>query len=314
MEPASTINTASIAPPMTADQSKEHPAAQGEDLEGEHQSQPEGDGLHVDQLTVALDPSFAEDIQSHVVDADQDVVMETEVEPAKSIAPPPMSDWQLQCLKLIHGVMGATLQSDQVPIFYDPVDTEVYPEYLSVVKTPICFLDIENRLQMGEYTSPEDCRADFDLLVANCTRFNKNTDRDWLVGLARRMKTEFNKKWKEMPCNSRPKRSRTARESGYISDPECWFRAPAAKRLCQKEISLVDSVPESPSVPESHIWHRLTDPTDQERLDLLQALLLVEDEAYHQDESVLDKVVGALSWELRVDAAGDIDITKETIR
>jgi hypothetical protein len=33
--------------------------------------------------------------------------------------------------------------------FYDPVDTETYDDYLDVIETPMCLLDIQNKLDKG---------------------------------------------------------------------------------------------------------------------------------------------------------------------
>ncbi|XP_047994277.1 bromodomain adjacent to zinc finger domain protein 1A [Leguminivora glycinivorella] len=59
--------------------------------------------------------------------------------------------------------------------FYDPVDTEMVPDYLDVIKTPMDFTTIKEKLSRGEYESDAALLDDAALVFHNCYTYNKDS-------------------------------------------------------------------------------------------------------------------------------------------
>ncbi|KAG1658947.1 hypothetical protein FOA52_010044 [Chlamydomonas sp. UWO 241] len=66
---------------------------------------------------------------------------------------------------------------DKEGFFQIPVDEKLHhaPNYYTIIKHPICFLDMRKRLAAGGYTSFRQLREDFELICSNAKQFNKST-------------------------------------------------------------------------------------------------------------------------------------------
>ena len=57
--------------------------------------------------------------------------------------------------------------------FRQPVDLNEVPDYLSVITTPMDLSTMEAKLKAGQYQSIEEFVHDFELIPANCRRYNE---------------------------------------------------------------------------------------------------------------------------------------------
>lgn len=66
---------------------------------------------------------------------------------------------------------------DKEGFFQVPVDEKLHhaPNYYSIIKQPICFRDMKQRLSTGCYASYRQIREDFELICSNAKTFNKST-------------------------------------------------------------------------------------------------------------------------------------------
>lgn len=63
---------------------------------------------------------------------------------------------------------------DRYGIFLLPVDADAIPDYRKVVARPMDLSTVRANVSAGVYLSPDDLRADLDLIWANCIRFNSD--------------------------------------------------------------------------------------------------------------------------------------------
>lgn len=76
----------------------------------------------------------------------------------------------------------------------DPVAMNI-PTYHSVVKQPMDLGTMSEKLQMGEYETAKDFKADFSLIIKNCIKFNGH---EHAVSIsAKELEKSFEKKWSE---------------------------------------------------------------------------------------------------------------------
>lgn len=76
-------------------------------------------------------------------------------------------------LFLVRKVVGKLMAHDAAPLFNEPVDTEIIPEYTKVIKTPMDLRTISEKLESGKYTSLHQVDADIRQVFTNCFTFNK---------------------------------------------------------------------------------------------------------------------------------------------
>jgi hypothetical protein len=97
--------------------------------------------------------------------------------------PAPMSDeMKKRCLRFIEKIKTTPhrfplINMDLVPATYfiDPVTDAVAKGYSEVIKTPMCIRFIEQKIMNGEYLTPQDMKADLQLIVTNCLTYNEDT-------------------------------------------------------------------------------------------------------------------------------------------
>ncbi|XP_061698167.1 bromodomain-containing protein 1-like isoform X3 [Syngnathoides biaculeatus] len=73
---------------------------------------------------------------------------------------------------LLRAVLGQLQQKDQYNVFAQPVSTKEVPDYLDHIKQPMDFSTMRMRIDGHTYRSLDDFEADFDLIIANCMKYN----------------------------------------------------------------------------------------------------------------------------------------------
>ncbi|XP_061628669.1 bromodomain-containing protein 1-like isoform X1 [Phyllopteryx taeniolatus] len=73
---------------------------------------------------------------------------------------------------LLRAVLGQLQQKDQYNVFAQPVSTKEVPDYLDHIKQPMDFSTMRTRIDGHAYRSLDDFEADFDLIIANCMKYN----------------------------------------------------------------------------------------------------------------------------------------------
>ncbi|XP_060759058.1 bromodomain-containing protein 1 isoform X5 [Neoarius graeffei] len=73
---------------------------------------------------------------------------------------------------LLLAVLDQLQEKDQAKIFAQPVSIEEVPDYLDHIKHPMDFSTMRKRIDGQAYGSLDDFEADFDLIIANCMKYN----------------------------------------------------------------------------------------------------------------------------------------------
>ncbi|KAI9255165.1 hypothetical protein BDA99DRAFT_518055 [Phascolomyces articulosus] len=105
--------------------------------------------------------------------------------------PPPESAKKDKDLKTIATKLIDTLERrDSYGLFLQPVDTSIVTDYLTVIKHPMDFQTMREKLNTDEYSDMEDFRQDFLLICTNAKTYNapdtiyyRNADRLEQYGL-----------------------------------------------------------------------------------------------------------------------------------
>ncbi|KAH9517833.1 Bromodomain adjacent to zinc finger domain protein 2B, variant 6 [Dermatophagoides farinae] len=78
----------------------------------------------------------------------------------------------------------------------EPVNTKHFPTYRKIIKKPMDFTLIKNKLQNNSYKTKEDYAADIRLMFDNCVTFNEDESP---VGQAGHLlRAFFESRWKEL--------------------------------------------------------------------------------------------------------------------
>ncbi|XP_028148719.1 bromodomain-containing protein 3 isoform X4 [Diabrotica virgifera virgifera] len=112
--------------------------------------------------------------------------------------------------------------------FYQPVDAELLGlhDYHDIIKKPMDFSTVKNKMENREYRTPQDFAADVRLIFSNCYKYNPS-DHD-VVAMARKLQDVFEVKYAKIPdepvnrvgapaVNNIPAKSETS-TSGSSSD------------------------------------------------------------------------------------------------
>ena len=125
-------------------------------------------------------------------------------------------------LKSIHGRLTKRRATLEVNVFMRPVDTELYPDYLSRIETPMDLGTVESRLPtyrtLGEFTK------DVRLVFSNCLSYNADIPankkiRSW----AESMRATFERIMSAAVIDAVEKRNRRA--LGELVRSECFYVA-----------------------------------------------------------------------------------------
>lgn len=63
-------------------------------------------------------------------------------------------------------------QARAAKLFLHPVDTAKYPTYYNTISQPMDLSTMAHKLENGQYKTAEEFKADFDLMIRNCLKFN----------------------------------------------------------------------------------------------------------------------------------------------
>jgi hypothetical protein len=80
--------------------------------------------------------------------------------------------------------------------FLEPVDRREFPEYFKVVKKPMDFQTMRDRLTEGKYPNKEAFAADSRLVFSNCLFYNEDQSKIGMAGHT--MKDFFEKRWSDL--------------------------------------------------------------------------------------------------------------------
>ncbi|XP_059188916.1 bromodomain adjacent to zinc finger domain protein 2A isoform X2 [Centropristis striata] len=83
--------------------------------------------------------------------------------------------------------------------FLEPVNPRLVPGYRRIIKTPMDFLTMREKLLQGGYCSCEEFAADAHLVFNNCEQFNEDTSEVGMAGHA--MRRFFESRWAEFYSN-----------------------------------------------------------------------------------------------------------------
>lgn len=83
--------------------------------------------------------------------------------------------------------------------FLEPVNPRLVPGYRRIIKNPMDFLTMRERLLQGEYNGCEEFAADAQLVFNNCELFNEDTSEVGMAGHA--MRRFFESRWAEFYSN-----------------------------------------------------------------------------------------------------------------
>ncbi|XP_019737322.1 bromodomain-containing protein 1-like, partial [Hippocampus comes] len=73
---------------------------------------------------------------------------------------------------LLRAVLSQLQQKDQYNVFAQPVSTKEVPDYLDHIERPMDFSTMRTRIDGHAYRSLDQFEADFDLIIANCMKYN----------------------------------------------------------------------------------------------------------------------------------------------
>ncbi|XP_047452373.1 bromodomain-containing protein 1-like isoform X2 [Mugil cephalus] len=73
---------------------------------------------------------------------------------------------------LLRAVLSQLQEKDQYSIFAQPVNVKEVPDYLDHIKDPMDFSTMRKRIDAHHYRSLEEFEADFNLIIANCLKYN----------------------------------------------------------------------------------------------------------------------------------------------
>lgn len=100
------------------------------------------------------------------------------------------------CLEIIRELMSKKHRDYAWP-FYEPVSTQIYPDYLDIIKKPIDLSTIKTKIETGQYKTVKPFVKDMRLMITNCLRYNKPEAP--VIEQARRLRDYFEYKWARIP-------------------------------------------------------------------------------------------------------------------
>lgn len=103
-----------------------------------------------------------------------------------------MGDWMAKC-KTIVDKLGKSFGPQHKNVFWVPVNAKFLPDYYTIVKNPMFFCQIEDRLNKRKYTSPEQFNADVRLAFDNCKLYNPVNDPFRKLG--EKVEAEYDQLW-----------------------------------------------------------------------------------------------------------------------
>ncbi|XP_070498831.1 bromodomain testis-specific protein-like [Chironomus tepperi] len=86
----------------------------------------------------------------------------------------PLSIQMNQCKRLLHSLRTAKEHYEYSNLFYYPVDPIAYqcPDYYDIIKNPMDLNTMQEKMERGDYKTPEDFAADIRLIIDNTLTYN----------------------------------------------------------------------------------------------------------------------------------------------
>src|SRR5262245_26019224 len=75
-------------------------------------------------------------------------------------------------LGLLSKLLQAFYSKDPYGFFYEPVDVNVVPDYLTIIKQPMDFGTMNKKIEGGAYSTLREFQSDFELICSNCMIYN----------------------------------------------------------------------------------------------------------------------------------------------
>jgi len=105
------------------------------------------------------------------------------------------------CQKILRELLTGRRHSAFNWPFLEPVDVEglgIY-DYYDIIKEPMDFSTMQNKMTAKQYASPEEFHADMMLVISNCLRYNP--DGQPVNKCGKDLKEFFESKWDELPSD-----------------------------------------------------------------------------------------------------------------
>ncbi|KAI9258559.1 hypothetical protein BY458DRAFT_492111 [Sporodiniella umbellata] len=151
--------------------------------------------------------------------------------------PPKVLENPKRDLKAILNKLLDNLQKrDVYGFFLEPVDPKFVPDYLKVIKIPMAFTTMQEKLKSGSYTDVDSFRQDFNLIVGNAKIYNavntiywKSADKLYEVGskLIDKAEKQFDEEMSiaaietsTIPDRQENKKAHVGRKDSLIKDEE----------------------------------------------------------------------------------------------
>ncbi|OAD70356.1 hypothetical protein PHYBLDRAFT_94450, partial [Phycomyces blakesleeanus NRRL 1555(-)] len=76
--------------------------------------------------------------------------------------------------RMAQQIISKLMLHDASPLFNEPVDTTLIPDYRKIVRTPMDLRTINEKLESGKYTSVYQMDVDIRLVFSNCFAYNSS--------------------------------------------------------------------------------------------------------------------------------------------
>jgi len=144
-----------------------------------------------------------------------------------------------QCNKLLFNLRNAKEHSEYALFFYYPVDPITYqcPDYYDVIKNPMDLSTMQEKMNKGQYSTPEEFEADIRLIIDNCLLYNGSEHE--IVPFVNKFRDVFETRFQKI-MNPKPRYSQIApTESGisYRKSSRSFIFIPDDEETLVKEIA-----------------------------------------------------------------------------
>jgi hypothetical protein len=144
-----------------------------------------------------------------------------------------------QCKKLLYNLRTAKEHSEYSQFFYYPVDPITYqcPDYYDIVKNPMDLSTMQEKMNKGQYNTPQEFEADIRLIIDNCLTYNGSEHE--IVPFVNKFRDAFETRFQKI-INPKPRYSSiTPTESGisYRRSSRSFIFIPDDEETLVKEIA-----------------------------------------------------------------------------
>ncbi|KAL4238265.1 Bromodomain adjacent to zinc finger domain protein 1A [Mactra antiquata] len=103
---------------------------------------------------------------------------------------------KVQQLKMLEDVVLGLMEEDEAWPFLRPVNKKDAPDYYEIIKKPMDFQTIKNKINKFNYTDPAELIQDVRQIFTNCIEYNKRTTQEFKAGAG--MSKLFEKRLKNL--------------------------------------------------------------------------------------------------------------------